>query len=299
MSGNPSNQQPTQLDCSRSFPDVTPYPDISGIGVVVGYAATGFIVVSILTFYYVLAFQHDLDPFRKKDETVGGGQAASFRPNPIDSLVYGALKKIHLRKPNSTQISHRLNTSLIKCVLSMSDIQIVNGISILISGYVSIGSLSIYHWQVLVYLAWFSSLTHFCCLTFLRNYLYNHPGQRLWRISSMFLIIIMLLVAIFPTGSFEWVDMDGNPSPGSPAVCFFGKEVHTDLSSFDSMIISILLLALGFTSRTVRLYKTLSLNVAEAARKFLSLHARNTLQKLHTTTVTRMYIYPYYMRSNS
>lgn len=60
----------------------------------------------------------------------------------------------------------------------MSDLQILTGISILISGYAQLEcGLSCYHWQVLVYLAWFSSLTHLSCLTLLRNYLCQSPRR--------------------------------------------------------------------------------------------------------------------------
>src|SRR5947207_386718 len=116
----------------------------------------------------------------------------------------------------------------------MSDLQIVTGFSIIISGFIQLHcGISAYHWQILVYLAWFSSLTHLTCLTVLRNYLFNNPGQRLWRWVAMGVIIVMLVVALYPTGSFDWV---GNstfsipadqlqPPPSSYAICFFRKKV--------------------------------------------------------------------------
>src|SRR5450756_2077760 len=51
-------------------------------------------------------------------------------------------------------------------ILMFSDQQLVTGIGILVSGYTQLHcSLSIYHWQIIVYLAWFSSLTHMTTLT--------------------------------------------------------------------------------------------------------------------------------------
>ena len=86
----------------------------------------------------------------------------------------------------------------------MSDLQIITGLSILISGFALLRcGLQTYHWQILVYLAWFSSLTHLSCLTLLRNYLYNHPTERLWRLLGMGLIVVMLVGAILPTASFN------------------------------------------------------------------------------------------------
>jgi len=52
-----------------------------------------------------------------------------------------------------------------------SDPQLVTGIGILVSGYTQITcSLSTYYWQVIVYLAWFSSLTYLTTLTALRAF---------------------------------------------------------------------------------------------------------------------------------
>jgi len=178
----------------------------------------------------------------------------------------------------------------------MSDLQIVTGLSILISGFVQLRcGLSAYHWQVLVYLAWFSSLTHLCCLTFLRNYLFNHPGQRLWRLVSMFIIVVMLVVALVPTGYFNWLYPSGihitlQPPPSSYAICFYGKRPPGSSgygqpmvpNSYISMIISSLLLLLGFTTRVIRLHKTLSIDFVLRMRSFLSGIARKGLRRVHS-----------------
>jgi hypothetical protein len=80
----------------------------------------------------------------------------------------------------------------------MSDLQIVTGISILVSGYsLLICGLPAYHWQAVAYLAWFSSLTHLSCLTILRNHLYKYPGQPLWRWIAMAVIVVVLVAASF------------------------------------------------------------------------------------------------------
>jgi hypothetical protein len=68
----------------------------------------------------------------------------------------------------------------------MSDLQIVTGFSILISGHVQLESgLAAYQWQFIVELAWFSCLTHLACLTLLRNHLSRHTSERLWRLFAM------------------------------------------------------------------------------------------------------------------
>jgi hypothetical protein len=100
----------------------------------------------------------------------------------------------------------------------MSDLQILAGLSILISGYSQLRcGLSVCHWQILVYLTWFCSLTHLSCLTFLRNHLYNHRGERLWRLIGMGALIVMLIAAPLPTGKYGT-----QHSPAEYAICTFG-----------------------------------------------------------------------------
>jgi hypothetical protein len=152
-----------------------------------------------------------------------------------------------------------LTTSQI--VLSMSDLQIVTGISILVSGFASLRcGLSAYHWQVLVYLAWFSSITHLSALSFLRNYLYNHQTERLLRLISMFLFIVMLLIAMLPTGNFTWLapNEDSPAVPGSFAACYFPGQLNRSLISFQSMLLSVLLLVVAFGNRVIKLHELLS-----------------------------------------
>lgn len=155
-----------------------------------------------------------------------------------------------------------------KCVLGMSDLQIVTGIAILVSGYASLHcGISAYHWQLIVYLAWFSSVTHLSALTFLRNYLYNRLGERLWRLISMSAFLCMLIVALAPTGSFDWQGLpsDVSPvvSPSTYAICHFAVPDCNDLAStsaslsYGSMVMSILLLVFGFISRVFKLYEPL------------------------------------------
>jgi len=90
-------------------------------------------------------------------------------------------------------------------VLALADIQIITGIGILISGYASLHcGLSAYHWQLVIYLTWFSSITHLSALTFLRNYLHNHRGQLIWRLASMLVLLTLLGIAVGPTGHFDY-----------------------------------------------------------------------------------------------
>jgi hypothetical protein len=271
---------------------------------------TAFFVVVITSSYYIFTYQPDLYPFRKGDDTEDQDRPTRYRSNPIDKVILRWLANWLPRKPEEGNGSHsRVEKVLIKvrtdivlanliidcfqCVLNMSDLQIVTGLSILVSGFIQLRcGLSAYHWQVLVYLAWFSSLTHLCCLTFLRNYLFNHPGQRIWRLVSMFMIIIMLVVALVPTGYFDWLGQGQSsgppPAPSSYAICFYGRKPPPATgsqpmvpNSYISMIISCLLLLLGFLTRVIRLHKTPSIDYILPLRYFCSEIARRGLRRVY------------------
>ena len=168
-------------------------------------------------------------------------------------------------------------------MLCMSDLQIVTGLSILISGYVTLGAgLSIYHWQVIVYLAYFSTLTHMGCLTFLRSYLYHHPGQRIWRVWSMVVTAIMLVVAIVPTGSFVWTDKHKTPTVGSQAKCYFRNRFYDSQNmDFWSMLTSVFLISVSFATRVCRAYEFISEGIVKTIRTKLSGTLRSGLRKIY------------------
>jgi hypothetical protein len=157
----------------------------------------------------------------------------------------------------------------------MSDLQIVTGVSILISGYAQLRcGVSTYHWQVMVWLAWFSSLTHMACLTFLRNYLYTHPAERLWRLLGMLSIAGLLFVAMLPTFNYNLLPFDGNntealyPTPADQAICYF-RPGHTSAGhrGGERAVASMILLIVGFLFRAVRLHKSVSIGMLGRLRK--------------------------------
>lgn len=182
----------------------------------------------------------------------------------------------------------------------MSDLQVITGVSILISGYVQLQQgLSSYHWMVIVDLAWFSSLTHLACLTLLRNHLYDHPLQRLWRLLSMTALAILLTISLSFTGGHTWM-YPAEVFPGGsesyegitayyyatltvidPAMCHLGSGSKSTLTYY-GMIFSILLIIFGFVTRIIKLYRAISVNVCGKARAMLSIRARRLLRIVFT-----------------
>lgn len=148
----------------------------------------------------------------------------------------------------------------------LSDQQMITGIALLASGVSQLGcSISTFHWQIVVYLVWYSSFTHMATLTILRRYLRDNKPMRLWRLILMFLIIAGLCAALIPTGNGLWLPdpvenlvLSGTSTipysyVGMPAVCFFKFRVTND-RQLSSMIISILVLVTSYIFRAIKLF---------------------------------------------
>ena len=180
-----------------------------------------------------------------------------------------------------------------KAVLMFSDQQIVTGIALLASGYSQLpNGLDAYHWQIVVYLAWFSSFTHLTTLTVLRNYFEENPATRLWRIILMIVTVSLLGVALLPTGNQWWLSNyeENSITLGVPAICYFQGRYFSQemfgLSAFSqapSMIISILVLFFGYVTRMVKLWP----NASEFTRDYLRTKPGEKIKKVLTASNRR------------
>lgn len=123
----------------------------------------------------------------------------------------------------------------------MCDVQLVTGISILVGGFLSLnGELSAIHWQIITYLAWFSSVTHLTGLTILRRYLQLHRREKYVRVALMLTQLLILIVAMIPTIFFNWQSPRSLPwgprataaTPKSPTACLFslpcGRQIYKE-----------------------------------------------------------------------
>lgn len=164
-------------------------------------------------------------------------------------------------------------TSKKQCIRALSDIQIVTGFSILISAFLQLRcGLSTYHWQVVVQLGWLSCLTQLSCLTLLRNHLHDHPTERVLRLLSVGVLVILLIVGLSFTGNYHWAfdaDNDDHPTLSDPAICYMRPHPGIN-SAFLSMPYLMILTIFGFASRVINLYDTLSVGVVGRARTFLA-----------------------------
>lgn len=144
----------------------------------------------------------------------------------------------------------------------MSDQQLVTGVAILISGYSQLQcSLSMFHWQIIVYLAWFSSMTHLSTLTFLRRYMHQHKRVLYLRLPLMAVFGGMLFIALLPTGSSMChIDLQ---MLAVPAICCFHPITNKGIFGisqrefdrrFGAIVISQVVLLASFVSQTIKIY---------------------------------------------
>lgn len=179
----------------------------------------------------------------------------------------------------------------------MCDLQLLTGISILVSGYVDVRcGFSAYHWQIVVYLAWFSSVTHLSGLTSVRHTGHAHSLERIPRTIFSTIFFVMLVTAMVPTGYLPWSSwaMMNEPQMFTSVACLFDPrrapalakshrvqdcmetaflyaqgDTRTwcqdqedrlslvDTVDFQAMVFSVLLLTFGFLTRLIKLWKPL------------------------------------------
>ncbi|KAK2043484.1 hypothetical protein LZ31DRAFT_542557 [Colletotrichum somersetense] len=77
--------------------ELEPNPDVGGIGVLIGFLGTAWLVVFLVTFRYIMAFNPYEDPLRnpKQDET--GRRKKEWKPNMIDVKVVSMFSKLRKR----------------------------------------------------------------------------------------------------------------------------------------------------------------------------------------------------------
>ncbi|PVI05626.1 hypothetical protein DM02DRAFT_85068 [Periconia macrospinosa] len=311
-------------DCFNQPDVLKPYGDISGPGVLAGFVVTAYFVVIVIPTLPSSTLDAS-DPEQR-----------SRRPNPIDVIFLSIIRKgFHVvlswiggKLPDGfTKLARRIlrklksvsNEAFTKSVLCMCDVQIVTGHAILISGYASLPcGLSAYHWQIIIYLAWFSNMTHLSALTFLRKYFDSHYWERAWRVFFMTTLVLMLVVGAVPTAFFNWLSTNEPTvaTASSYAICFFNmgraglynvslgadktcmpsankqNQSLTDVNcqprefplqsttSLQSMTVSLVLLVFNFLSRVFKLFQRLSDALTKQVRERCSRIFKTTMRRL-------------------
>lgn len=197
----------TEGDIANIFPD--PNPDILGLGVCGTLAIPTFPSSAneekILLAFFITA---GLVLVLALTAYTGG-----FLPAHLLRRVDTRIVRAHSQNETS-----KWRAILEGAMMSLSDQQLVTGLAILIAGYYEMvnNDLPIFHWQIIVYLAWLSSSVHIASLALLRDVLNKSPTLRNVRVAGMMALLILLLTAMWPTRFVYGTDI-----PALPARCFW------------------------------------------------------------------------------
>jgi hypothetical protein len=143
------------------------------------------------------------------------------------AYIGGLLPSHHLRRvdrrifrANSRNQDSRWREIVEKIMMSVSDQQLVTGLAILVAGYYEMmnNNLSVYHWQIVVNLAWLSSAVHIASLTVLRDVLNKNPTLRNLRVAGMLALLALLAVAMWPIRFAAYLTAD---EKGMPVRCLW------------------------------------------------------------------------------
>ncbi|KAB8596105.1 hypothetical protein FH972_025814 [Carpinus fangiana] len=167
---------PDQCQPLDVAPAVQPDPDIGGIGVIASFLTSAYASFVLVLFAYV----RGLVPGR----LLTIADRSFYRVKPRDSPAWTEAVEL--------------------VVLVISDQQIVTGVAMLLTGFVKLRTITIYHWHIVVYAAWVSSNVHLTTLTILRFYLQERSLLRTIRLGGMMVLLLLLLAALFPLVNADW-----------------------------------------------------------------------------------------------
>ena len=232
-----------------------------------GFAASAYATLLLCITYYL---------FNSKEAT-----------NPVDSWCIDNVSRAFHR--NLRASSEKYSDALRDAVLAFSDLQVVTGISILISGYVQIRcGLAAYHWQLVVDQAWFSAITHLTTLTCLRSYFRTRPTPRLLRLIGMSVTTVMLAIALGSTG--YWNNSTSELQLGYPAQCFFHPDRPLHDQGYNGTYVSLALglLVFSYVIRVPQLFTGSS----GTMRKFFRTRSSKLLKDFRSRASDRAVVAP-------
>lgn len=254
--------------------------------------------------YYIFAYSPNLDPFAETDMEGHRAHARSqWSPNPVDQhlLSWRLITRAHSNRgndcPTKGAVRRRLaltkvrvqhhpcagKTNDSKCMPMMSDLQLLTGLAIMISGFAQLRScISTFHWQKLVHLAWFSCMIHLCSLTFLRDHLRKNRIAQIWRLPGMLSLIGMLLFALANTAQYNATlgAHSSNDDLYRPAICYMSPQAAFSLKNWPDgiqrRVLSMIYLIFGMIRNVQGLYRAPSdyllyvrKRFSDAAKRFL------------------------------
>lgn len=126
-------------------------------------------------------------------------------PNGFELLVCKAFKRMGIYKVTKSKRDFWVPV-IEKVVLGLSDQQILTGLAVLIAGFWTHCSISIYHFALVNDLAWFSANVHLTTLTILKDFFLEKRVLRNWRVILMVALAILLAASTVMEGHYDWFD---------------------------------------------------------------------------------------------
>lgn len=185
----------------------------------------------------------------------------------------------------SIPVREKWTKATTSALLIYSDTQVITGIAILLVGYLQLPcGISIYHWQVIANLAWFSSVTHIATLSSLREYFQQRPTLAYCRITAMGITLVLLGIASGPA-NYSNPFCTREKFYALPAKCFSEKQPEFLLykSEFNYLMItaSLALLVTSYAIRVIRISATCS----RVTHKWLRVKPGNWVKNSHSEAV--------------
>lgn len=170
------------------------------------------------------------------------------------------------RRKTHLQLSDRSIHLLQRLLIAFSDGHLITGLAMLVAAFSQTQSITIFHFNVAVYLAWLSSSVHMVTLSVCRSYLQSSPFLVYWRLGAAGILWLLLLVSLAMTASPRSPVNRGDGEDDLDQAPFFWYDTPvlctwhcSEMSKWpvDTIVASVLI-ALGFLSRAVKLIKPLS-----------------------------------------
>lgn len=115
----------------------------------------------------------------------------------------------------------------------------------------------------MVYVAWFASFSFLSAMTFLQAFFQVNHSLRFIRVCFMFILGSMMIVALLPTGSKDWMNLAcpegvGCFYPSLEAICYYRqmptKGFNNGRTKIYSMVVSVLVIGISYINIGVKLF---------------------------------------------
>lgn len=170
--------------------------------------------------------------------------------NSVDRLVYKAAKLLGFFKLSDSKRDFWVPV-IKKLALNLSDQQLLTGLAVLIAGFWTHCSISVYHFALVNDLAWFSATVHLTTLDMLQDYLIERPVFRNWRVALALAMALLLVASTVMRGHYEWYD-----SWPYDAQCLFNNLIgNIGGTPRYLMTVSLVLICINYPLNVIPLYK--------------------------------------------